>query len=220
MASSSSTITVTVKLLTGDLIQIEDFDASTRIGGLAARISKIDESLDLNSMIFFRRSATYSLSTEKMEEDPNLYQLHSYDSIYDGDFLHLLIAPRPKITIRQNNCLELCRYGGECTNTYVYYYEIHCSMNNENHTFIDFYVSSQSPDRFYPTRLFKSYTMDEHWEEEYKIEPLTPDSLPVIQTLEEYLHLYRPQLSHEYLLPILLQWRMGGIDQSYLEHGY
>jgi hypothetical protein len=215
-----STITVTVKLLTGDLIQIEDFDASTQIGGLAARISKIDESLDQNSMTFFRRSSTYQLSTEEKEEDTKLCQLHSYDSIYDGDFLHLLIAPRPKITIRQNNCLELCAYSGNTTNTYVYYYEIHCSMNNENHAFVDFYVSSQSPDRFYPTRLFYSYTMDEHYEDEYKIKPLTPDPLPVIQTLEEYLHLYRPNLKSEYLVPILLQWRMGGFDQTYLEHGY
>lgn len=215
-----TTITVTVKFLTGDLIKIEDFDPSTRVEGLAARISNIDESLDQNSMTFFRRSSTCQLSTEEKEDDTKLYQLHSYDSIYDGDFLHLLIAPRPKIIVRQNNCLELCTYGGNTTNTYVYYYEIHCSMNNENHTFVDFYVSSQSPDRFYPTRLFYSYTMDEHYEDEYKIKPLTPDPLPVIQTLEEYLHLYRPNLDSEYLVPILLQWRMGGFDQTYLEHGY
>lgn len=214
-------ISVTIKLLTGDLIQINDFDPSTRIIGLSKRISEMDESLDPNSMNFFRRSLTYHLSTEEeKKQEEKLYQLYLYDYIYDGDFLHLLIAPRPKITICQNNCLELCRYGGNTTNTYVYYYEIHCSINNTNHNFVGFYVSSDSPDRFYPLSLFKSYTIDDSYEEEYKIEPLSSDPLPEITTLEEYIHCYRPNLPSEYIPPIINQWRMGGIDQSYIEHGY
>lgn len=203
-----ATITVTVKLLTGDLIQIDDFDASTRIRGLTERISKIDESLDPNSMTFFRSS------------DEKLDQLCSSDSIYDGDLLHLLIAPRPKITIQQNNCLELLIPNRNNTNKFVYYYQIHCSINNENHYFVDFYLSTESPDRFYPLSLFKSNIVDDHYEEEYQIEPLTSAPLPEISTLEEYLHIYRPNLPSEYLIPIITKWRMGGIDQSFIEHGY
>lgn len=210
-----ATITVTVKLLTGDLIQIDDFDASTRIGGLTERISKIDESLDPNSMTFFRRSDTCQLSTE----DAKLDQLYSSDSIYDGDLLHVLIAHRPKISIQQNNCLELLTNNRNNAHKYVYYYQIRCSINNENHYFVDFYLSTESPDRFYPLSLFKSNVIDDHYEDEYQIEQLTSEPLPEISTLEEYLHIYRPNLPSEYLIPIITKWRMGGIDQSFIEHG-
>jgi len=217
-------ITVTVKLLTGDLIQIDDFDADTGLHGLAMRISQIDDSLDPYSMNFFRKSDV-EVDDEKVgdqddENQDNLYQLDPYDSIYDGDFLHLLIACRPKITIQQNNCLELCRHGGNLTGESVYYYVIRSIINNDKYAFIDFYVSTQSPDRFYPTNLFKSYTVDDHWEEDYKIEPLIADPLPVIETLEEFLHIYYPRLSPEYLQPILLRWRMGGIDETSIEYDY
>jgi hypothetical protein len=207
---ASSTITVTVKFLTGDLIQIDDFDASTGIRGLAMRLYQIDKSLDSNWMNFFRESA----------EEKELQPLYPRDEIHNGDLLHLLIAERPQIIIRQDGYVYLYEYDAVQSSDDVYRYVILCKLNNEIRSFISFYVSASGTERYYPENLFKTVTTDDSYEQDYKIEALNPSPLPFIPTLEEYIRLYHPHLPSEYIPLILEQWRLCGSDQSYNEYKY